>query len=64
MRVEGTTLRPSNDEIERRGLGRRKTKLIYPNHRLLPWLSEDTPRDRSNRLLAGSPALAAQNRPT
>src|ERR1700730_8617723 len=27
------------------GLRRRKTKLIYPNHRLTPWLIEDsTPR--------------------
>src|ERR1700676_3606032 len=28
------------------------TKLIDPDHRLPPWLTEDsTPRDRSNRLL-------------
>jgi hypothetical protein len=27
------------------------TKLIYPNHRLPPWLTEDATRDRSNRLL-------------
>jgi hypothetical protein len=31
---------------------RKKTKLIYLNHRLPPWLNEDdTPRDRSNRWL-------------
>jgi len=29
-----------------------QTKLLYLNHRLPPWLTEDaTPRDRSNRLL-------------
>jgi hypothetical protein len=28
-----------------------KTKLIYLNHRLPPWLTEDATRDRSNRLL-------------
>src|SRR3984885_12383170 len=33
------------------GLRRRNTKLIYPNHRPPPWLTEDAPRDRSNRLL-------------
>src|SRR5258708_33581548 len=33
------------------GLRRHKTKLIYPNHRLPPWLTEDATRDRSNRLL-------------
>jgi hypothetical protein len=32
-------------------LRRRQTKLIYPNHRLPPWLAEDATRDRSNRLL-------------
>jgi hypothetical protein len=36
------------------GLRQRKTKLIYPDHRLPPWLNEDAPRDRSNRLLDGS----------
>src|SRR5258708_18442681 len=30
---------------------KRPTKLIYPDHRLPPWLTEDTTRDRSNRLL-------------
>ena len=30
---------------------RRRSKMIYPNHRLPPWLIEDAPRDRSNRLL-------------
>jgi hypothetical protein len=33
------------------GLRCRPTKLIYPDHRLPPWLTEDAPRDRSNRLL-------------
>src|ERR1700733_10887842 len=33
------------------GLRQRKTKLLYPNHRLPPWFTEDAPRDRSNRLL-------------
>jgi hypothetical protein len=28
------------------------TKLIHPNHRLPPWLTEDAARERSNRLLA------------
>jgi hypothetical protein len=30
---------------------RRRTKALYPNHRLPPWLNEDETRDRSNRLL-------------
>jgi hypothetical protein len=33
------------------GLRRHQTKLIYLNHRSPSWLTEDTPRDRSNRLL-------------
>jgi hypothetical protein len=33
------------------GLRRRPAKLIYPNHRLPPWFTEDATRDRSNRLL-------------
>jgi hypothetical protein len=33
------------------GLRRRQTKILYSNHRLPPWLTEDAPRDRSNRLL-------------
>jgi hypothetical protein len=36
------------------GLRRRPTKLIYPDHRLPPWLNEDAARDRSNRLLDAS----------
>jgi hypothetical protein len=32
-------------------LRRRPAKLIYVNHRLPPWLTEDVSRDRSNRLL-------------
>ena len=34
-------------------LRRYQTKLIYPNHRLPPWLTEDAARDRFNRLLDG-----------
>jgi hypothetical protein len=33
------------------GLHQRRTKALYPNHRLPPWLTEDVTRDRSNRLL-------------
>src|SRR5258708_57915 len=33
------------------GLRRRQTKLIYPDHRLTHWLTEDVPPDRSNRAL-------------
>ena len=33
------------------GLRQRRTKALYPNHRPSPWLIEDAPRDRSNRLL-------------
>jgi hypothetical protein len=33
------------------GLRQRKTKALYLNHRLPPWLNEDATRDRSNRLL-------------
>ena len=33
------------------GLRRQQTKLIYPDHRPTPWLTEDATRDRSNRLL-------------
>jgi uncharacterized DUF497 family protein len=39
------------------GLRRRKTKLIFLNHRLLPWPNEDAPRDRSSRLLGPNFAL-------
>ena len=28
-----------------------QTKLLYPDHRLPPWLTEYATRDRSNRLL-------------
>jgi hypothetical protein len=34
----------------------RPTKLIYPNHRLPPWLTEAAARDRSSRLLGDAPA--------
>ena len=40
------------------GLRRRQTKLIYPDHRSPPWLTEDATRDRSNRLLDPSGVLA------
>ena len=33
---------------------RRQTKAVYSDHRLPPWLTEDAPRDRSNRLLGVS----------
>ncbi len=46
-----------NDEVERSGVRRPKTKLIYPNHRLPPWLNEDAARDRSNRLLDVAPGF-------
>jgi hypothetical protein len=36
------------------GQRQRPTKLIYADHRLPPWLTEDAPRDRSNRLLGGA----------
>jgi hypothetical protein len=37
-------------------LRRRQTKLVYPDYRLPPWLTEDAnPRDRSNRLLDARP---------
>jgi hypothetical protein len=35
------------------GLRQRRTKALYPNHRLPPRLNEDATRDRSNRLLDG-----------
>jgi hypothetical protein len=40
------------------GLRRQQTKLIYPDHRLPPWLNEDATRDRSNRLLGQLPVGA------
>ena len=33
------------------GMRQPQTKLLYLDHRLPPWLPEDAPRDRSNRLL-------------
>jgi hypothetical protein len=33
------------------GLHQRRTKTLYPNHRLPPWLTKDATGDRSNRLL-------------
>jgi hypothetical protein len=38
-------------------LRQRRTKALYPNHRLPPWLTEDATRDRSNRLLGLSDAM-------
>src|SRR5712671_4405453 len=35
------------------GMSNRETKTLYPNHRLPPWLDQDTTCDRSNRLLGG-----------
>jgi hypothetical protein len=32
-------------------LHRRRTKALNSSHRLPPWLTEDVPRDRPNRLL-------------
>jgi len=57
----------SNDEVSDAGLRQRQTKLIYPNHRLPPWLNEDvTPRslepivrpDSPRRRVGQSRALA------
>ncbi len=39
----------------------RQTKLIYLDHRLPPWLTEDAPRDRSNRLLGAKNELTFPN---
>jgi hypothetical protein len=39
------------------GLHQRQTKALYPNHRLPPLLTEDAPRDRSNRLLEACAAV-------
>jgi hypothetical protein len=40
-----------------------QTKLLYPDHRSPPWLTEDAiSRDRSNRLLAGSLSERPKNR--
>jgi hypothetical protein len=33
------------------GLRQRESKLLYPDHRLPPWPTEDAIRDRSNRWL-------------
>jgi hypothetical protein len=39
------------------GLHQRQMKVLYPNHRFPPWLTEDAPRDRSNRLLDDAGAM-------
>ena len=42
------------------GLRQRPTKLLYPNHRPAPFLTEaTTTRDRSNRLLDADPCARA-----
>jgi hypothetical protein len=44
------------------GMRRRQTELLYPNHRLTPWLTEDLcSRDRSNRLLGGTNEHGSQH---
>jgi hypothetical protein len=40
------------------GLRQPQTKLIYSNHRHPPSLTEDVPRDRSNRLLEARTRLS------
>jgi len=45
------TMGKSLERLSDAGFHWRPTKLIYPNHRLPPWLTGDAPRDRSNRLL-------------
>jgi hypothetical protein len=35
------------------GIRQRQTKAVYPDHPLPPWVTEDAPRDRPNRLLEG-----------
>jgi len=37
------------------GLRPRQTRLIYPDHRLTPFLPKDATRDRSNRWLGVKP---------
>jgi hypothetical protein len=44
------------------GLHQRQTKALYLNHRLPPWLTEDAPRDRSNRLLDHTPRIGVSCR--
>jgi hypothetical protein len=44
-------MRLSDARLSDARLRDRQPKLIYPDHRLPPWLTEDAPRDRSNRLL-------------
>src|ERR1700722_9280834 len=42
------------------GLHQRRTKALYPYHRLTPSLTEDATRDRSNRLLGvNAPSYAS-----
>ena len=45
------------------GLHQRRTKVLYPNHRSPPWLTEDATRDRLNRLLDGNLAASLQVAP-
>jgi hypothetical protein len=43
------------------GPHRRRTKALYPNHQLPPWLTEDA-RDRSTRLLGSERETQEQDR--
>ena len=57
MRSRGLTMRLSDAGL----LHQRQTKaLIYPNHRLPPWLTEDAAPDRSNRLLDETTMMSPQ----
>jgi hypothetical protein len=51
MRRPADTKRRLTMRLSDAGLRCRQTKLIDPDHRLPPWLTEDATRDRSNRLL-------------
>jgi hypothetical protein len=41
----------SNDEVERRGIAQTTNEADLSQSSTPPWLIEDAPRDRSNRLL-------------
>jgi hypothetical protein len=44
------------------GLRRLQSKIVYPDHRLPPSLTEDATRDRSNRLLGPTATLSTYKR--
>jgi hypothetical protein len=44
-----------NDEVERRGVAVSLNEAGLFQSSTSPWLTEDAPRDRSNRLLDGAP---------